>query len=47
MSLHDPIMPLNIESNAVGGNLVIAKKLHAFLTSYEGLEIKNLTEFIG
>jgi hypothetical protein len=47
MSLHDPIMPLNIESNVEGGNLVIAKKLYAFLATYEGLEIKNLTAFIG
>lgn len=47
MSLHDPIMPLNIESNVEGGNLVIAKKLCAFLSSYEGLNIDNLKAFIG
>lgn len=47
MSLHDPIMPLNIESNVKGGNLVIAKKLCAFLNAYEGLNIDNLKAFIG
>jgi phosphomannomutase len=47
MSLHDPIMPLNIESNVKGGNLVIAKKLCDFLNAYEGLNIDNLKAFIG
>ncbi len=47
MSLHDPIMPLNIESDVNGGNLVIAKKLYEFLAKYEGLNIENLKAFIG
>ncbi len=47
MSLHDPIMPLNIESNVQGGNLIIAKKLATFLGGYDGLNIENLTAFIG
>lgn len=47
MSLHDPIMPLNVESNDVGGNLVIAKKLYAFLSNYSDLDLKNLKNFIG
>lgn len=47
MSLHDPIMPLNIESNVKGGNLIIAKKLYDFLKGYDGLVIDNLTAFIG
>ncbi len=47
MSLHDPIMPLNIESNVEGGNKVIAKKLYDFLSNYEGLNIDNLKAFIG
>lgn len=47
MSLHDPIMPLNIESNDEGGNLVIAKKLYAFLSSYSDLDLLNLKKFIG
>jgi phosphomannomutase len=47
MSLHDPIMPLNIESDVVGGNKVIAKKLYEFLTKYDGLIIDNLKNFIN
>lgn len=47
MSLHDPIMPLNIESNDVGGNVVIAKKLYAFLSNYSDLALDNLKKFIG
>lgn len=47
MSLHDPIMPLNIESNVKGGNLVIAKKLCAFLKRYSELNVANLEAFIG
>lgn len=47
MSLHDPIMPLNVESNDVGGNLVIAKKLYAFLSNYPDLVLDNLKKFIG
>lgn len=47
MSLHDPIMPLNIESNEVGGNLIIAEKLYNFLVKYEGLNIDNLKAFLN
>ena len=47
MSLHDPIMPLNIESDVIGGNKIIAKKLHEFLSNYDGLVIDNLTNFVN
>jgi phosphomannomutase len=47
MSLHDPIMPLNIESDVIGGNKIIAKKLHEFLSTYDGLVIDNLTNFVN
>ena len=47
MSLHDPIMPLNLESNTEGGNLIIAKKLLKFLRVYDGLNYSNLEAFIG
>lgn len=38
MSLHDPIMPLNIESDTVGGGVIIETVLKQFLTQYQGLE---------
>ena len=47
MSLHDPIMPLNIESNVLGGNKVIATKLYNFLKGYDGLVIDNLKNFLA
>lgn len=42
MSLHDPLMPLNIESNSPGGVHQIAQKLYAFLSGYDKLETSGL-----
>lgn len=42
MSLHDPLMPLNIESNSTGGVHVIAQKLYAFLVAYDKLDTSKL-----
>ncbi len=42
MSLHDPLMPLNIESNSVGGVHKIAEKLYAFLSGYDKLDTSAL-----
>jgi phosphomannomutase len=39
LSLHDPVMPLNIESNIAGGVEKIATQLLAFLQTCEGLEL--------
>ncbi len=39
LSVHDPIMPLNIESDSAGGVDVIYKKLMEFLGAAEGLEL--------
>lgn len=41
-SLHDPIMPLNIESNVEGGCKQIAEKLRPFLSAYKQLDISKL-----
>lgn len=45
MSLHDPIMPVNFESNVLGGNQIIAKKLYDLLSGYEFLNITPLKKF--
>ena len=37
LSVHDPIMPLNIESDSFGGVKTIFAKLKPFLDSYDGL----------
>ncbi|MFV0515859.1 MAG: phosphomannomutase/phosphoglucomutase [Aminipila sp.] len=42
MSLHDPIMPLNIESNIEGGCKQIVEKLRPFLAAYQDLDISKL-----
>ena len=38
-SVHDPIMPLNIESDSVGGVDIIYNKLNEFLKTTSGLEL--------
>lgn len=38
LSLHDPVMPLNIESETKGGVDVIAKKLKALLNEFQRLQ---------
>lgn len=47
MSLHDPLMPLNIESDSVGGVKIIASKILSFLEKYEGLDVSSIKEFLG
>ncbi len=41
MSLHDPVVPINIESNSVGGARMIADRLYAFLSRYDHLALPN------
>ena len=42
MSLHDPIMPLNIESDTNGGTEIIGKILKDFLSGYAQLDSSAL-----
>ena len=39
LSLHDPVIPVNIESNVAGGVTQIATRLKAFLTEWDGLDL--------
>ena len=39
LSVHDPIMPLNVESDSTGGVDIILNKLMTFLKSCNGLEV--------
>ncbi len=41
LSVHDPVMPMNFESNAVGGIAVMKQELKAFFESFSELEIPN------
>ena len=45
LSLHDPLLPLNIESNSVGGVKTIAKELVAFLADFDQLDTAALKNF--
>ena len=46
LSLHDPLLPLNIESNSVGGAKIIASKLYEFIKNYDKLDYASLENFI-
>lgn len=45
LSLHDPLLPLNIESNSHGGTNKIATELVTFLSRYDKLDVTTLLNF--
>lgn len=45
LSLHDPVIPLNIESNVQGGVGKIANRLKSFFESYELLDLSAFDKF--
>ena len=46
LSVHDPIMPLNIESDAVGGVKLIAGKLYDYVKTVENVDISALKKIL-
>ena len=46
MSLHDPNMPVNVESDSVGGVKVICEQLYQFLSQYEFLDLTAFENFL-
>lgn len=46
LSVHDPIMPMNIESDVAGGARAIAAAVEPFFISCGGLDVTPLTQFI-
>lgn len=46
LSLHDPLMPLNIESRIPGGVKVIASKVMEFLSNFSNLDISSIKSYI-
>lgn len=46
LSLHDPLMPLNIESDSKGGVKIIASSIQEFLDRYEHLDTGSLKKHI-
>ena len=47
LSVHDPIMPLNIESDVVGGVRRIAERFVEFCRKMEKLDITPIENFLG
>lgn len=45
-SVHDPVLPVNFESDSVGGNLKMAETLMNFLKQYDFLDLTNLIKYI-
>ncbi len=46
LSVHDPIMPLNIESDVVGGVKLIAGSFYEFIREMDKLDISSLEDFL-
>lgn len=46
LSVHDPVMPLNIESNTEGGAKRIAEVLYEELSMFDELDISSLEQYI-
>ncbi len=47
LSVHDPIMPLNIESDTEGGVRKIAEKFKTFLSGYDMLDMQPIINFLN
>ena len=45
LSLHDPLLPLNIESNSQGGAKKIAEELAGFIKAYDKLDAQKFLDF--
>ena len=46
MSLHDPLLPLNVESDDEGGAKIIASALAEFIKNYDKLDAVKLLDFV-
>ena len=47
LSVHDPIMPLNIESDVKGGVKLIAEEFYSFISKMDKLDISSLEDFLN
>ncbi|MBQ4001248.1 MAG: phosphomannomutase/phosphoglucomutase, partial [Lachnospiraceae bacterium] len=47
LSLHDPILPLNVESDEEGGLRPIVEELYDFLKKYEALDLAPVKAFLS
>jgi len=44
LSVHDPVMPLNVESDVEGGNRIILRKLYDLLREQPGIDLSVLSK---
>ena len=47
LSLHDPLLPLNIESNSKGGTKKIATALYEFVKQFDKLDASSLADYVN
>ena len=47
LSVHDPVLPLNVESDVPGGVKLMLKSLYEVLKNANGIDLTNLKEEIG
>ncbi len=47
LSVHDPIMPLNVESDTVGGTVKIAEAFYTFMKQFTELDLSPLKNYIS
>jgi len=46
LSVHDPVMPLNVESDIQGGNQIMLKKLYDVLQTLQGIDLSAIEKII-
>lgn len=47
LSLHDPVIPINIETDVDGGAKVIAQALYEFLKDYDQLDLTSFEQYLA
>ena len=47
LSLHDPLLPLNIESNSKGGTKKIATAIYEFVKQFDKLDATSLSNYVN
>ncbi len=46
LSLHDPVIPVNVESDSAGGVRVITQKLYDFLKKFDRLDLSSMEKYL-
>lgn len=46
ISVHDPVMPLNIESQKIGGSVSILKEFNKFINQYKEIDLDQVKDYI-